>query len=96
MAKKFDVTEYLESPEDIAGYMTEALATRDPEFIMIALDDVFKAKGITQVAALADLNRVSLRRAVRERADVRISTIAGIADALGCRLAFIPKDKAVA
>ena len=43
-------TKYLDHPETIAAYLTEALATDDPEFICLALDTIAKAKGMTKVA----------------------------------------------
>jgi hypothetical protein len=47
---KFDVANYLKSPQAMADYLSEALATDDPEFICDALDTIARAKGMTQVA----------------------------------------------
>ena len=37
-ASKFDAANYLKSPQAMADYLSEALATDDPEFICDALD----------------------------------------------------------
>jgi len=47
---KFDAANYLKSPQAMADYLSEALATDDPEFICDALDTIARAKGMTQVA----------------------------------------------
>jgi probable addiction module antidote protein len=42
--KPFDPAAYLDTPEAIAAYMTEALETGDPAFIADALDVVGRAR----------------------------------------------------
>ena len=66
MAKltKFDAAKYLDQPETIAAYLTEALATDDPEFICLALDTIAKAKGMTKVAKDTGLSRESLYKSL--------------------------------
>jgi DNA-binding phage protein len=41
----FDAAKYLKSPEAMADYLSEALATGDTEFICDALDVIDRAKG---------------------------------------------------
>jgi len=47
---KFDAADYLKSPQAMADYLSEALATDDSEFIRDALDTIARAQGMTQVA----------------------------------------------
>ena len=47
---KFDAADYLDSPETIAAYLTEAFDTNDPAFISLAIGTVAKAKGMAHVA----------------------------------------------
>ena len=53
---KFDAANYLKSPQAMADYLSEALATDDPEFICDALATIAKAKGMTQVAKVIGLS----------------------------------------
>jgi probable addiction module antidote protein len=46
---KFEASDYLDSPEVIAAYITEAFETGDSAFIAMAFDDVAKAKEKTKV-----------------------------------------------
>lgn len=43
--KEFCVSDYLDSEDAIASYLTAALAEGDPEFFQRALGDVAKARG---------------------------------------------------
>jgi probable addiction module antidote protein len=49
MAKisKFDAADYLKTPEAIAAYLTEALATDDAAYIRAALETIERAAGMT-------------------------------------------------
>ena len=45
-ASKFDAADYLKSPQDIDGYLSEAFETSDERFIAEALGTVARAKGM--------------------------------------------------
>ena len=44
---KFDAAKYLDHPEAIAVYLSEALETDDSEYICHALNTIARAKGMT-------------------------------------------------
>jgi probable addiction module antidote protein len=48
--KPFDPAEYLDTPEAIAAYMTDALETGDPSFVADALGVIARARGMSEVA----------------------------------------------
>ena len=56
---KFEASDYLDSPEVIAAYITEALETGDSAFIAMAIGDVAKAKGMTSIASETGLTEGS-------------------------------------
>ena len=49
-ARPFDAAEYLDSPEMIAAYLTEALESNDQAMITKAIGNVARARGMTEVA----------------------------------------------
>jgi probable addiction module antidote protein len=49
----------------IAAYVTEAVESGDAELVAIALGDVARAKGMTEIANEAGLSREHLYRALR-------------------------------
>ena len=89
--REFRVEDHLETPGAVAAYLDEAFATGDPAFIMAAMTDVLKCRPVSEIAEKAKVNRVSLHKALAERRDARISTMASLLDVLGCRLSVQPK-----
>ena len=89
--KRFDVVEYLDSNEAIAEYLNIALEDEDPDFfLLIALGDIARAKGMMQVAKEAGLGRESLYKTLREGASPRFETIHRVLHALGIKLVATP------
>jgi len=82
----FDASDYLDSEEAIAEYLTAALENPDPDAFLIAVRDVAKAQGISKVAASAGLGRESLYKALKPGAQPRFDTVRRLLDALGVKL----------
>lgn len=86
----FDASEYLDSEEVIAEYLTVALEDPDPDAFLMAVRDVAKARGIAAVAENAGLGRESLYKALRPGAQPRFDTVRRLLDALGVKLGVTP------
>jgi probable addiction module antidote protein len=78
----FDITEYLDSDEAIAEYLTQVLADGDNEEFLRAIGHVAKAKGIAQIAKDTGLGRESLYKAFRPNAKPRFDTVIRVMNAL--------------
>jgi probable addiction module antidote protein len=63
-ARPFDAAEYLDSPEMIAAYLTEAFESDDASEIAIAIGAVARAVGMSAVAEKAGLSRENLYQAL--------------------------------
>lgn len=81
----FDASRYLTDDEAIAEYMTAALEANDPDLVLLALADVARAKGMSQVAHDAGLGRESLYKALAPGAKPRFETVMKVARALGVK-----------
>lgn len=90
--KPFDAAEYLDSPEMIAEYLTEALATEDPDLIAKAIGTVARAQGMTSVAKEAGVSRENLYRALDGDTKPEFGTIVKVLRALNIQLSARPKD----
>ena len=90
MTRQFEVSKYLETSEDVAAYLNEVFADGDPELIMAALGDVMKTRVYKEIAKKANINRVTLHKTIAQKRDPRVSTMAKVLGALGCRLAVVP------
>jgi probable addiction module antidote protein len=81
----FDAARYLKSDAAIAEYLNEALRAQDPKFLLVALGDVARARGMSDIARDTGLGRENLYKALSSRANPRIETIFRVAAALGVR-----------
>ena len=82
----WDAVDYLETEEDIVGYLEAALDEGDPALIAAALGDIARAKGMTTVAADAGLGRESLYKALSPHGNPEFATVLKVMRALGLRL----------
>ena len=86
-----NASEYLDTPEAIAAYLNAALEEMgdDPRLLMKAFRNVAEAQGgVTRLAALADLDRVALSRALSGQRNPRLDTLAKVSAACGVKLRF--------
>jgi len=86
----FDAAHYLTSETAIAEYINAILEFEDPDLLLLALADVARARGMTQVAQDAGLGRESLYKALSPGAKPRLDTIMKVTKALGVRLRVQP------
>ena len=82
----WDAAEYLDNPKAIAEYLEAAFEDGDPALIAVALGDVARAMGMTQLAGKAGVTREALYKALSPTGDPRLSTFLGVMKALGIKL----------
>src|SRR5690242_21751645 len=95
-AKPFDAAEYLDSPEMIAAYLTEAFESDDPAAIAMAIGAVARARGMSAVAEKAGLSRENLYRALGGEAKPEFGTVIKVLHALGIDLIAQPQGSKAA
>lgn len=85
---KYDVAEHLRTPEEMAAYLEACIeeANGDAGFIVKALGDIARAKGMSQVARDAGLSRESLYKALSGERSPGFDTILKVIGALGLKL----------
>ncbi len=84
----YDTAEHLRTPDEMAAYLDASLdeAADDAAGIAIALGNIARAKGMTQVAKDAGLSRESLYRALSADGNPSFATVLKVAKALGVKL----------
>lgn len=82
----FDSAEYLDTPEAIAAYLGDALASGSSAEFQSALSVVARARGMTEIAKAAGLGRENLYKSLRSDAHPRFDTIQRVLSALGVQL----------
>ena len=85
---KYDVSEHLRTPQEMAAYLDVCIeeANGDTAFITKALGDIARAKGMTQVARDTGLSRESLYKALSGERSPEFDTILKVISALGLKL----------
>ncbi len=87
---RFDAADYLDSEERQVAYITAALESGDADFVRDALGLVAKARGMSEVAKNAGLNRESLYKALGTTGNPEFATVMRIVRALGLTLSARP------
>lgn len=85
---RYDVSEHLRTPEEMAAYLEACLdeAKGDAAFIAKALGDIARARGMAQVARDSGLSRESLYKALSGERSPDFDTIRKVVSALGLKL----------
>ena len=87
---RFDAADYLDTPERQVAYIAAALESGDADFIRDALGLVARARGMSEIAKKAGLNRESLYKALGEAGNPEFGTVMRIVGALGLTLSARP------
>lgn len=82
----FDASEFLDSEEVIAEYLSAALEDPNPDIFLRAVANVAKARGVAAVAKASGLGRESLYKALAPGAKMRYETLRKVLDSLGVKL----------
>ncbi len=86
----FDPAEFLETEEDIALFMSEAMATGDAKHIAHCLGIAARAKGMTAIAKETGLAREQLYRSFSEDGNPSLKSTLAVLKALGVTLSANP------
>ena len=86
----FEAADYLTDEGTIAEYLTAALEDPNPDMFLVAVRDVARARGMTQLAKDSGLGRESLYKALAPGAKPRHETIQKIIRALGVKFLASP------
>jgi probable addiction module antidote protein len=84
--RSWDAAESLKTKEDIAAYLDAVLEDGDPELLKVALGDIARARGMTELARAAGLGRANLYKALSPEGNPEFATVAKVLRALGLRL----------
>ena len=82
----FDAARYMTSPEDQQDLLDDAFASGSASYIASALGVIARARGMTEVARAAGVTREALYKSLSEDGDPRLTTLLGVARALGVTL----------
>jgi len=87
---EFDISEMLQTEQDIAEYLDMVIGQDDPALLAATLGDIARARGMTEIARVSGITRAALYKALRPDADPRFDTIRRVCAALGVKLTAQP------
>ena len=87
---KWDPAEHLETPEDVAMYLSVVLEENDPALLSVALGDIARSKGMAALSKETGLTKQGLYKALSENGDPRLSTLMKVTKSLGFQLSIKP------
>ncbi len=85
---RYDVAEYLNTPEEMAAYLEACLeeANGDAAFVAKALGNIARAKGMTEIARETGLSRESLYKSLSGERSPSFETVLKVITALGLKI----------
>jgi len=86
----FEAAQFLDDEATICAYLNEVLQQNDPDLLLLALGDIARARGMTQMARQAGVGRESLYKTLARGARPRYDTVLKLLNAAGVRLTAVP------
>ena len=87
--RKWDASEYLDSPEMINEYLKAAFEEGDFELLIVAIGNAAKAKGMSEIARKTEMSRQNLYKALSVNGSPKFETVWKVIEALGFKLAVV-------
>lgn len=81
-SKNWDAAEYLDDDKLIKAYLNAALREDDQEFFLIALGNIARAKGMSQLSEKTGITRDGLYKALSPTGNPSFSTLSKVLNAL--------------
>jgi len=92
---EFDVSEMLQSEQDIAEYLNIVIEHGDAALLAATVGDIARARGMAQIAKDSGIGREALYKALRPNSSPRFDTIRRVCAALGVKLTTQPMQESV-
>jgi probable addiction module antidote protein len=80
--------ENLKDPKEAAAYLNAALDEGNNEIFLLALKNVVKASGVTNVARKAHLNRENLYKMLSEKGNPEFTSLWSILSSIGLKISI--------
>ena len=88
--RPFDVANYLADEGDVTEYLRQVLEDGDPALLAVALGDIAKARGMSQLARDTGLSRESLYKSLSGERAPSSETLFKVMRAMGFKLTLEP------
>lgn len=90
MFTPWDPADYINTPEDVFGYIEIALEENDPQFLFSVLGDIARSKGMAQLAKECGVTREGLYKTLSPKGNPSFKTVASVLNNMGFQLTVKP------
>lgn len=90
---EFDAASYIETPDDVAAYLTVVLEDEGSSALVEALGTVARSEGMTRIAERTGLKREGLYKSLGAGGNPSFATVCKVLKACGLRLEMVQADK---
>jgi probable addiction module antidote protein len=87
----WDTAEFLETREDVIAYLDAAFAENDMQYLLKAIGNAARSKGMARLAKELNLSREGLYDSLSPKGNPSFSTVVKVLDNLGFRLSIQQK-----
>ena len=91
--KPFDAADYLETSEDIALFLQDAVESGDAGVIAAALGVVARSRGASAMAAASGVSRSALYKSLADGGNPTLAVVLAILGELGLKMEITPAKK---
>lgn len=88
--RRYDATRFLNSDDDVVGYLNAAFEDGHPAVIAKAIGNVARARGMSQISQACGLGRESLYKSLSENGNPELATILKVLKALNIHIRVEP------
>jgi probable addiction module antidote protein len=82
----YDPADYMGTAEDVLAFLNAAWEENDPEFLLSAIGDIARSKGMAQLARNLNMDKRGLYKAFSSEGNPSFITVIKVLDNLGVRL----------
>jgi probable addiction module antidote protein len=86
MTNDFELSQYLDSKEMIAEYLSQVLEDGDMDELLTAIGHIAKAKGMSQISKDTGLGRESLYKTFAKGSSPKFDTVLKVLNSLNIKL----------
>lgn len=91
-AKQWDLADYLETKEDIVGFINACLDEDDLETLWVSLGDIARSKGMTKLSKETGITRDGLYKAFSPGGNPTFLNVVKVLKAFGLHLKIVPDE----
>ncbi|MBQ4070095.1 MAG: addiction module antidote protein [Alphaproteobacteria bacterium] len=91
--RDFDIAEFLDSEEAISAYLSDVFSDGTDEEIKRALNNVARARNMSEIARKMGVSRPSLYKSLTENTRTEFSTIRNFLNAVGVQMTIVPSNQ---